>query len=463
MLSKSDFTQRYLDCPCALWLHKQRPDLMPDGINAHLEGIFEQGRLVDEEAKKLFPGGLNVEGFVYDGWAHTAKLLKSGNATLFQPTAVFGQLHARADILTKGERAGTWDLREVKSSTAVKDDHYIDLAFQRVCFEGAGIPIGKTWLIHVNNRYVRRGAIDVHKLLKTEDVTAEVKEAMRFVKKEIPKALAVIAIGKKPDERNVRACTDPESCEYLGRYLQLLPAALRKKLEDLRREEPKPNPPIVEIDKAGIREALSELSYPLHFLDYETFSPAVPMFDGYRPYQRVTFQYSMHVIESPESRMTHFHYLEKGLVDPTPKLAAHIRDNTKRGGTFIAWNAGFEKGCNMEMGDRDPRFAKFFASLNDRMFDLMLLFKKRRGLYFHSGFEGSASLKNVMPAIVPFLSYKSLNIQEGGTASNSWPILTSPKTLLAQKKRLYKDMLAYCDLDTLAMVEILKHLQKVSK
>lgn len=460
MLSKSDF-RSYLECPCLLWLEKRRPDLLPPDFNADLQHVFEEGRKVDVESRKLFPGGFEVAGFVKEGWKNTRKALDGGHDVLFQPTAVAGELHCRADILTRS--GGAWDIREVKSSTQTKDEHVLDLAFQRLCFEGAKVPVGRTFLVHLNNRYVRRGAIEPDELFATDDVTAAVKAAMVEMRGDVKAALAITAWPEKPGQRNVDACTDPAGCEYLGHYLRELPASLRKPLEDLRREEPLPDPPIVVIDKAAIRRKLDALPYPLQYLDYETYSPAIPMFDGYRPYQRVTFQYSLHVQDAPGAAPRHAEYLERDAVDPAPRLAAHLMKSVADGGTFIAWNAIFEKGCNKEMGERNPEFAAFFRGVNARMYDPMWIFKKRGGSYSHSAFRGSASLKKVLPVLVPDLSYKKLAIQEGETASNSWPVLTGAGTPARQKKKLYDDMLAYCGLDTLAMVRIIDHLRDASR
>jgi hypothetical protein len=324
------------------------------------------------------------------------------------------------------------------------------------------VPIDRTYLVHVNNRYVRRGEVEPKKLFATEDVTAAVKIAMAEMKGDLKEALEITSWPKKPGQANVDACVDPASCEYLGYYVNELPQRIRVRLEEMRRVDPLPDPPIVRIDKRAISRQLSGLRYPLQFLDYETYSPAIPMFDGYRPYERVTFQYSLHIQDSPGAKVRHAEYLEQSNVDPTSRLAAHLKSSTERGGTFVAWNAAFEKGCNTEMGKRNPEFADFFDSVNDRMYDPMWIFKKKNGSYNHSGFEGSASLKKVLPVIVPELSYESLAIQEGSTASNSWPVLTDPKTSTTKKRKLYKDMLDYCGLDTLAMVRILGHLQSVT-
>ncbi len=460
MLSKSDF-MKYVECPCLLWLQKCRPDLLPP-VDAATERLFAAGREVDLESRKLFPGGKEVAGFVFDGWRNTQRALAEGHEVLFQPTAVAGQLHARADILTRNREAGAWDIREVKMATRVKDEHLTDLAFQYLCFRNAKVEVKRTHLVHINNRYIRRGAVDPRKLFASEDVTEQVqKEALR-VRRQIPKALAVLEWGRVPGERNVKACVDEKTCEYLGSYLAELPAPLRAKLEELRAKEPLPNPPIIRINGLKIKKAIQDLHRPFQFLDYETFSPAIPMFDGYRPYEAVTFQYSLHLQDTPDAKPRHVAYLHDQMSDPAPALSAHLRQHALPGGTFVAWYARFEKDRNTEMGKRLPEFEPFYASVNDRMYDPIALFKKKGGSYFHSDFMGSASLKKVLPVLAPELSYKDLAIQEGETASNGWPTLIDPHTPAAKRDKLRDDMLAYCGRDTLAMVRIMEHLDEVT-
>jgi hypothetical protein len=127
----------------------------------------------------------------------------------------------------------------------------------------------------------------------------------------------------------------------------------------------------------------------------------------------------------------------------------------------IAWNRVFEMGCNKEMGERYKGCSQFMKSVNKRMYDLMNSF--RHGYYVHKDFHGSASIKKVLPVLVPQLSYSKLNIHEGGTASESWRVMIDPQTKKRESKKIYRDLLKYCRLDTLAMVKILKELNKTVK
>src|SRR3989338_2066401 len=169
MLTKTDF-MKYIECPAYLWLSKYMPDLLPEDT-PELERIFAMGREVDELSKKLFIGGIEIRGYNQEGWENTEKAIKRGDKVLFQPTVVADPLTCRADILTKSKKGDMWDINEVKMATTVKKEYIYDVGFQRICFENAGIKIGRTNLVHINRDYVRHGGIEIEKLFISEDIT----------------------------------------------------------------------------------------------------------------------------------------------------------------------------------------------------------------------------------------------------------------------------------------------------
>lgn len=486
MISKSNFMQ-FLRCSCELWLAKQRPDLFPPTDPA-LQRIFDEGNVVDSWAQRLFLDAVNVDGFGVPAATNTRKAIATGATALLQPTFMTSKISCRCDILTKNAD-GSWNIFEVKSSTDVKEEHVIDVAFQRTCLEEAGIRVAQTFLVHINNQYVKHGEIDPRQLFAIKEITHEVEAVMPMVKKEIPRALAVLEWDKAPSLVHVASCANPAECEFLARYFSELKgdhiysiatslpngkliAFLERGLlkpeqvpEDVMAELPNIKfpgiqaEPAVSIDKEAIKAELGELQYPLYFLDYETFFPAVPLFDGYRPYQQMVFQYSVHVVREPGAEPEHYEYLAEEMADPAQGVASSLKSHIGDTGSVIVWNARFEASRNAEIGEHLPEFANFMANINDRMYDLMMIVKK--GYYVDSRFGGSASIKKVLPVMCPELSYNDLAIHEGGTASASWAILTNPTTSSEAKEQLKKDMLAYCGLDTYAMVAIYRRFLSV--
>ncbi len=213
-------------------------------------------------------------------------------------------------------------------------------------------------------------------------------------------------------------------------------------------------------DAPAIKQELRKLKYPLYFFDYETYGHAIPPFDGYRPYQQIPFQYYLHIQESESADIEHLEFLARSYEDPVPALLLQLKKDIGTKGTVIVWFASFESSRNREMALLYPQYADMLNSINDRMFDLMLLFKFKNHLYLHSEFGGSASLKKVLPVLCPELAYSDLAIQEGGEASASWLTMTSDKTPKDERLRLAENMLAYCKRDTEAMVGILEKVRK---
>ncbi len=446
----------YLECPMYLWLSKHRPEQLPDD-DAQKERILAAGREVDELAKQLFPVDSGV---------------------LIQPTATAGELLARADMLVPAA-GGFFDMHEVKMATKVKKEYLYDLGFQKICFENAGKKIGRLKLVHINGNYVRHGAINPVELFEVEDITEEVEELLPEIKDEIQRALKIMDITDEPSISLINACKNPKYCDYLEYYVKMsegiyplaeniqptqlahllereildyrkLPAALLEKLGF------KPPVAFTQINIEGIKHELAKLKFPLYFFDYETYNYAIPPFDGTKPYQQIPFQYSVHIQEAPGAKPKHVDFLADAFENPLLKLLEKLAKDVGPKGSIIVWFAPFETGRNNEMAAEYPEFSDLLNSMNERMFDLMLLFKFKNQLYTKSEFKKLASLKVVLPVLCPELSYKDLAIQEGETASASWPEMTSEKTPPTQRERLKHDMLEYCKRDTYAMVAILQ-------
>jgi len=491
MLTKSDFT-RFLQCPKALWLNKYRKDLLPEEPDAQLQRRFDEGFEVEEQAYRLFPGGMSAHAEeIKDQIAKTKALLAEGTKVIFQPTFsdFKSGLFCRADII-KQTKGGEWDLYEVKSATDIKDVYIPDVAFQKECLEDAGLKVKKVFVIVVNNQYVRKGAIEPKKLLKIVEVTAEAADYAKAMAGEMAEAFRILRLKKEPAVRILRQCHNPYDCPFIGYCWKgiptpsiydatlseanlnalldegiiklgdvpeaMIPKSKRKFYQSVLAGEP-------QMDRKAIAEWIKKLRYPLYFLDYETYSSAIPAYDGYRPYQQIPFQYSLHVLEKPGAKVKHFEHLATDNADPVPALAKELMGQIGPKGTVLAWNMAFEKGRNSEMAVRLPKCAKFFKAVNARMLDLMVPI--RSGLYVHPDFVGSASIKAVLPVMAPELSYDGL-VTEDGAACDDWPklvgLLGAPMTP-AERATMKQRMLDYCRMDTFAMVRILEELGKVAR
>lgn len=486
-LTKTDFIWKYLVCPSYLWLAKYKPELVQE---KSLERRFASGNLVEQYARELFPEGVLVESHGPAAAAETKRLIDGGATTLFQATAhTDSGMLARADVITLNPGDNTWTIHEVKDSVSVKTEHTQDLAFQKSAFEGARYAIGKLEHIHINNQYVRQGDIDPEQLFLRDDVTKQVAEVFEDTNREIKKALHYLFNAPEPKTcecilRRSNHCPTfryfhPNVPEYsifeisgLGQRIledlidqdiyaiEAVPDGI--KLTEKQRNQvvvAKTGKPLIK--PAVIKDRLDGLKYPLYFFDYETTTGGIPLSDGWRPYQGIPFQYSLHVVGAPGAKATHHEFLaDSSSVAPAADLLVQLKqDLPDDDGTVIGWSKSFEIGCNNAMAKVYPEYRDHLEGINGRMFDQMDVF--RTHAYVHAGFRGKYSLKDVLPVLVPELSHKNLVVQEGTEASALWNDTRNPEMPETERAKIRHELLEYCKLDTLAMVRIHEHLLEV--
>lgn len=212
------------------------------------------------------------------------------------------------------------------------------------------------------------------------------------------------------------------------------------------------------IDSAAIEEFLNTFDYPLYFMDFESFQPAVPMFDNSRPYQQLPFQYSLHFQKSKTSKLEHKEFLAETGTDPRIPFIERLIEDTKSDGKIIVYNKAFELMILNAIAVDFPQYIKDINDITDRIIDLMVPFQKK--WYYSPEMQGSYSIKKVLPALVPELNYEGLEVADGGTASLAYESLFV-ETDIVKIEQTRKNLLEYCKLDTLAMVEILGKLQQI--
>ena len=493
ILSKSEYMM-FLRHPAWLWLKKHNKKILPKP-DANLQAVFDTGNLFEDYAEELFPNAVELGFESYEEYLslpeRTMKALSDGAETIFQGRFESNNITCIVDVLKRVE-GNVFDLYEIKSNSSVKKEHFPDLAFQTLVIEGAGLEIRNIYVTHVNSEYRRSGEIEIEKLTKTEDVTNDVRAKTEETKLGIDKAFAVIESSTMPNisPRHVKLGSlsdwmeiyeiiegeiSPYSINNLYKVNKRRIGELEdmgvKMIEDIPDDYDVPNSQIAQVavtksgeryfEKENIKEFLESLKYPLYFLDYETTSNVIPPFDGTKPYQQVPFQYSLHILESPDGELTHKEYLHTDNSNPVEPLLKQLKEDVGGVGSVLVWCEGFEKPRNIEMGKMFPEYSGFLSDVNDRVVDLMVPFSK--GWFVDKDFYGGASIKDVLPALVPSLSYKDLNVQEGSTASRLWKETFIDEEDTGDRKKIADDLLKYCELDTLAMVEIWKVLKNSQK
>ena len=483
-LSKSLFI-RGRQCHKSLWMHKKRPELR-DEISDAQQAIFQSGTDVGILAQQLFPGGIEVP---YDGLTHqqqveqTRAVLDKGTGTIYEATFLYNGIFVKADILHCGPHG--WEIYEVKGSTELKAVYIFDAAIQYHALIGAGLDICKVSIVHINNGYTRYGDLDISQLFSIKDVTGRVQELQPFVIEEIASQREMLA-GDVPAIDIGKQCDDPYSCDFKGHCWQHIPEDSVFNLRDrgvdkfsLYRQEiiRQTDIPLgilnsrqrfqVEstinqrnhLDKMMLNKFLDSLWYPLCFLDFETVNPAIPPFDGLRPYEKIPFQYSLHIQYSADSELRHFEYLAEPGIDPRRELLDTLIERIPENVCIIAWNQSFEIGVMRDLAELFPGQRERIERMIKNFRDLMQPFKSR-DIYLWEA-KGSYSIKPILPLLAPELSYKNLEgVANGGDAMDAHFRMNNADSA-EELSMIRMQLLEYCKLDTLAMVKILERMREM--
>ncbi len=478
-LSKSRFLQG-LQCPKLLWWAVHEPEAPELVWDAAQEAILERGHRVGELARTYVPGGVLIDlphQELAARVAATRKAIAEGAQVLYEASFLEDGVFVAVDILDLREGA----LIEVKSTTVVKFQHLPDVAIQLHVLRRAGLPIGRAEVMHLDRecRYP-----DLSKLFARVDVTERAEALLAGLPAEVEGQLRILA-GELPEAPTGLHCDRPYGCPFRercwpepgehdveelygwgpGRTQALRSQGLRSLL-DL--PEDFPGSAVVRrqlesvrtgrvVVEPGLGAALADLEGPLGFLDFETVAPAVPVWPGCRPYDPVPAQFSLHGVNG--GRLLHHAHLAEGPGDPRPALAEALVRASAGARTLLAYNAAFERRCLLGLAEAVPSLGHDLRALAERVVDLLPIVRDH---VYHPGFRGSFSLKSVLPALVPALGYQDLEIAEGQGASLALEaLLLEPSG--EGTEALRAQLLAYCERDTLAMVQLLDRLRSMAE
>lgn len=483
-LSKSQYI-RGLQCEKALWLHRHRPDLRK--ISHQSDMTMTTGVSVGELARDLFPDGKTItfDSNDYKGMVQkTKELIEQGVKTIYEASFNHDGIFVMCDILHRD--GDGWQMIEVKSATNVKEYYLNDIAMQWYTLSRCNISLSSACVAVIDNSYCRDGDIEVKKLFKIVEVTPDIQSRQDDVVKNLSR-LSAISEGEMPSVLIGSHCTDPFGCDYIDHCWSDVPSVSvfdlyrlnsKKKFEawhggvsienadekmsltkiqKLQVEAHRDNK--IRVDSKKIEQFMERLVYPLSYFDFETFMDAIPRFDTQRPYQQMPFQYSLH-IEQLDGSLEHREFLADERYDPRRELAKRMLQDIPQSGSIIAFNQSFEITRIKELAEMFSDLKESLLALIPRFIDLIDPFRSLA--YYHPDFNGSFSIKSVLPAMFPNdkeLSYKSLGVQNGGMAMETYAALLYMEPELKAQKR--QELLEYCHLDTLAMVKIVGMLKDI--
>ena len=485
-LSKSKLIA-FRQCPKRFWLEVHRPDLRED--SPQTQARFEVGYQVGDIAKRIYdPEGIGAvidfktEGFK-GAFERTAVLVSNFRQPVFEAGFKAAGALVFADVLLPASENGqrVWRMVEVKSATGVHDYHRDDIAVQTFVAKEAGVPLKSVALAHIDSSWVYPGDGDYRGLLTEADLTADAFARLGEVREWIADAQKIVALPHEPTVAVGPQCHDPFECgfctycnkdipqpEYPVDWLPRLSPSQRTQLAEKGVNDLRHVPDellgdtqmmvkehtlagTVRFDAEGAAEDLAPYGLPAYFLDFESVQFAVPIWKGTRPYQQIVFQFSLHKLDK-SGDLIQIGCLNLSGEDPSEAIARElIKVCGKRGPVFV-YHAGFETARIRELAERFPELAKPLLAINERVVDLLPIARNR---YYHHSQQGSWSIKAVLPAAVPELSYDTLDgVVDGGTAMNAYCEAIQLGTTPERKREIQKQLLAYYSLDTLAMVRL---------
>jgi len=485
-LSKSKYCKG-IQCPKILWMDKYKPEEAGDVLP---EAVLANGNKVGDVARRYF-GQYDFVEFDYDKNVMTEKtrqFLKAGSENIAEAAFLVDGLYCAVDILHKNGKG--YDIVEVKSSTGVTDIYIEDMAFQYYVLKRCGINVKRVFLMHLNNKYVRHGELDLKKLFTLEEFTEVVKGKYDEVESNIKSIRDYVDTDCEPKRDIDVYCETPYTCAYRGYCAKHIPeqsvfnvsrlkTATKYKyyhqgiitFEDIVKQQPKLSAnqwrqvetayynKKDEVDADAIKDFLDTLSYPLYHLDFETFQQAIPEYDGLSPYAQIPFQYSLH-IEQADGILEHREFLAKEGTDPRRAIAESLCKDFPVNVCVLAYNMSFERGVLQKLAECFPDLSDRLLAIRENIHDLMVPFQQQQ--YYSKAMQGSYSIKYVLPALCPGdpeLDYHALDgVHNGSEASETFADL--PNHTPEEIKVMRNNLLKYCCLDTLAMVKVLEKLRE---
>jgi len=484
-LSKSKFLSG-LQCHKRLYLEVHHPSLAtkPD---AATQAMFDMGTEVGELARSRFPGGVLVTAGYRQSEAaleQTAALVQDlGVTAIFEGAFLHGGVLIRADVLERvlterGQFCG-WRLIEVKSSTKVKEVHLEDLAVQSEVILGAGLTLASVCLMHINTGYLyRNGSIDLTELFTIQHLSEAVAQRRAEVPGRLAEMSRMLLQTEPPAIEPDRHCHTPYDCPFWehctkdkpARWIHYLPGSKQvvdhltqqgvttideipagTKLSPVQRRV-KEN---VEWVSPKLGPVLKAAQYPVHHLDFETVMLPVPRFSDTRPYQALPVQWSNH-IEQATGELRHEEFLHNTLSDPRKVLAESLLESLGSKGSICVYSP-YEKSVIEQLAEALPALRTALRALVQRIWDLHPIVRDH---YYHPLFNGSYSLKEILPALIPSLRYDDLAIKEGGQAASEYYRMVFVETDWVERVAIEEALLRYCARDTLAMVELRRALME---
>lgn len=482
-LTKSRFLHGS-QCSKLLWTSWNAAHLLPTPDQQTL-AVFEEGNKVGALAQQMFPGGVEIISNSFEqAVAESARAIQE-RRPVFEAAFVYNHCAIRADVLTPNED-GSWNLIEAKSTTAVEEIHLQDVAFQLHVLTGAGVRINRCIVAHINSAFVKHGPVDPHLFFTLADVADQVLALRDRIETSADEMLRIVRLPEAPAVQIGRWCDHPHACPlhdtcwhhlpeqnvtelYRGgdKSFRLLARGVTR-IADIPLDEELTARQAIQhrvaktgrahVDKAAIQAFLNQFKYPLSSLDFESWNIAIPTLDGTRPYAQVCFEYSLHILRSPDGAPEHYVHLAESVDDPRIAFMRGLQRVLPSAGSVIGFNISFELARLRECSEVLPEFRPWVDDIQRRALDLLPVF--RAFAFYDARQGGSCSLKAILAPLTG-KTYDDLAVRNGTMASTEFLRVMTGVVDEAERQRVRRALEMYCSRDTESLLWIIVALQKL--
>ena len=451
-------------CARRAWL-MARSDVAQD-VSAEVDMLRKQGIATQDAYRSTLSGVLvNPMQRVGDAALETGWLIDAGIPRLFEAGIAGAGVGVRVDVLDVEADGVT--ITEVKAAASVKDEYLMDCAVQVFACEAAGLTVKAVKVAHLNSSAELPADGNVAAVFSLADVKAAVQDRVPLVARMVEGCAQTIAADAEPQVSCGEQCFEDGACVYAAHC-----GAVQEKPEF---DGTIPNKRVNADRMALMIEAIDSLhtvirpefaweirnlAYPRRFLDFETVGPAVPLFPGMKPFEPLTFQWSLHTVAARGDAPAHDEFLSVEPTDPRRAFAESLIEHCGKVGPILVYSH-FER-------DRLKALCRFYPDLADALRGIMgrlvdLLPMARRG-YYDPRMLGSWSIKAISPTLPKRKDvYAQLKahggIGDGMAAQAVYLEAIDPMTAPERREEIRQHLSDYCATDTIELIEFADYVE----
>ncbi len=486
-ISKSAFIKSE-QCLKHFYLYKNHPYLR-DNLSKEKQLIFKRGNDVGVFAQQIFPNGIDVTiGEKRDQQLFAQKtkdLIEKGETTIYEATFIYDNLLVMVDILHKIDNE--WTAYEVKSSLKITETYVKDACFQYYVIKNCLPNLVDFNLLTLNSKYVLGAELDIQNLFKTTSILKDAQKNTDYFSHKTTEAKLVLEQGKIPDIKIGTHCFQPYTCDFLGScwknttsknsifslgklskntlfelYNQNIKSieelTANNDIEILNRKEiqvqisaNKLN--TEQIDRAEIKKFISDIKEPICSLDIEVWMPALPYYEGTKPFQQIPFLFSM--VSYKNNELEKFSYFKPIENDNRLEFLETILEKTKSFNTILMYDKSLEESVLNQLAELYPTYRKDINALKQKIIDIAEPIQKAN--YYHPNMQGNFTLKSIAPILNSEFDFNALSIQSGITAMYIYESLLL-QTNIFEAQQIKEQLIEYCEMDALVTLAFYNYL-----